>query len=32
MILETKESICLYYHDTRSDKVYQVQLDRGAPT
>jgi bifunctional non-homologous end joining protein LigD len=28
MILETKESIYLYYRDTRSDKVYQVQLDR----
>lgn len=28
MILETKESIFLHYRDARSDKVYQIQLDR----
>src|SRR5258708_1500579 len=28
MIAEDKESISLYYRDGRSDKVYQVQLDR----
>src|SRR5713101_3734240 len=28
MIAENNESISLYYRDGRSDKVYQVQLDR----
>jgi bifunctional non-homologous end joining protein LigD len=28
MILETTEQINLYHQDSRSDKVYQTQLDR----